>query len=434
MLYEIYQKCGGKVTTDTRAITPGCLYVALRGDRFDGNAFTQQALAAGAAYCIIDNAEYATDARCILVDDSLKALQDLAAEHRQTMLCPVIGITGSNGKTTTKELVFRVLDTTYKTFCTKGNLNNHIGVPLTLLSTPSDAEMLVVEMGANHQGEIALLCTIAQPTHGIITSIGEAHLEGFGGIEGVKKGKSELYKYLEKYNGTAFINVEQEFLETALETHAPNIKKVIRYGNADESETARIDLNYTGKLLAAEPFLHFKFGRTEVNSNLFGIYNFGNMLTAVAIGAHFSITNQMIKMGLEAYVPANNRTEIIERNTNTYILDAYNANPTSMQAAIAQFAKTNMKPKRVLILGEMREMGEYSTEKHREMAEFAQAQNAFSAIYLVGEEFKAFAKYATAHFATSADLKLFLQKNPLHETAVLIKGSRGIQLETVLNN
>jgi UDP-N-acetylmuramoyl-tripeptide--D-alanyl-D-alanine ligase len=428
-LYKIYQACGGAVVTDTRKVTQGCLFVALRGERFDGNAFAAQALASGAKYALIDDAAVAEkgDERYVLVADTLTALQELAVQHRQELVCPVIGITGSNGKTTTKELVNLVLQRRYKTHCTAGNLNNHIGVPLTLLSAPLDTELLVVEMGANHQGEIAALSEIAQPTHGIITSIGKAHLEGFGGLEGVKKGKSELYKYLAQHNGTAFVNAEQEHLCELL----GDLQKIIYYGSHSTTEKP---LDYTGTLVSAEPFLDFSFdyqgSTTVVQSHLFGYYNYGNMLTAVAVGLYFGVSPADIKMALQAYIPENNRAQIIERDSNTYILDAYNANPTSMQAAIAQFAKMPH-PNKVLVLGGMRELGDYAAAEHQAIVELAQTAD-FNAIFLVGNEFAAFATPNIYYFDDTNALKNHLDKNPLMAAHVLIKGSRGIQLEKML--
>ncbi len=435
-LYQTYLACGQNITTDTRKITKNSIFFALKGDNFDGNTFVEQAFAAGAAYCVVDNAAAAINDKCVLVENVLKTLQDLAHYHRKKFDIPVIGITGSNGKTTTKELVHRVLAQRFRVHFTQGNLNNHIGVPLTLLSAPLDTEMLVVEMGANHQGEIRDLCAIAAPTHGLITSIGKAHLEGFGGIEGVKKGKSELFEYLATHEGTAFININEPVVEALAKERG--MQKCILFGNNERKTHKRVVCQ--GVLLEANPFIimrfcndpdHYLFVILTAKTHLFGEYNFGNLMAATAIGFHFDVYPTAIINALESYIPADNRAQIIKKNTNTYILDAYNANPTSMQAGLEQFSKMNV-ANRIAIIGEMRELGEYSSEEHGEIANFAKNLNAFSQIILVGEAFRPFVDAATAFFATASDAKKYFDEQAFTQSHIYIKGSRGIRLETIL--
>ncbi|MEY4925722.1 MAG: hypothetical protein RI894_158 [Bacteroidota bacterium] len=435
-LYQKYLECGQNIATDTRKITKNCLFIALKGDNFDGNNFVAQAFAAGASYCVIDNPSAAINEQCILVENGLKTLQNLAHYHRKKIDVPVIGITGSNGKTTTKELVQRVLAKKFRVHFTQGNLNNHIGVPLTLLSAPLDAEMLVVEMGANHQGEIRDLCAIAAPTHGLITSIGKAHLEGFGGIEGVKKGKSELFEYLAAHEGTVFININEPVIEALAKERG--VKNGILFGNNEKNTHRKVACQ--GTLLQAEPFIimrfcndpaHYLFVIATAKTNLFGQYNFGNLMSAAAIGSHFGVSISSIKEALESYIPDNNRAQIIKEKTNTYILDAYNANPTSMQAGLEQFS-TMKADNRIAIIGEMRELGEYSVEEHEKIAVFAKKIAAFSQIILIGESFRAFSHLATAFFATAAEAKKYIKEQSFIHSHLYIKGSRGIQLETIL--
>lgn len=426
-LYEHFlHSCG--VTTDTRNIAKGQIFFALRGNNFDGNLFATKAIEAGAAFAVIDNPAYATTPQCLLVEDVLQTLQALATYHRQQLSIPVIGITGSNGKTTVKELLFSVLRKKYRAYCTQGNLNNHIGVPLTLLQIPHGAEIAIIEMGANHQGEIAALSAISNPTHGLITSIGKAHLEGFGGIEGVKKGKSELYKFLQARNEIVFLNVNQEYLSEL----NGNYSKTVRYGTIQKDST----LDYYARLIDANPFVHFSFETKgewyEVTSNLFGQYNYDNLLTAVAVGLFFEVPPKDIVAALEDYTPTNNRTQIVKKGSNSYLLDAYNANPTSMRAAVDEFSRLDA-PKKILVLGEMREMGAYSADEHCAIAEYA-GNLGFDDVFLVGTEFAPFADFVTQHFSTTAELKAWLNEQPPYEnTFFLLKGSRGIRLETLLS-
>ncbi|MCW3119036.1 MAG: UDP-N-acetylmuramoylalanyl-D-glutamate--2,6-diaminopimelate ligase, partial [Chitinophagaceae bacterium] len=337
-LYEIYKQYPS-VQTDTRKLKKGDLFFALKGDNFNGNGFAAKALEAGAAYAVIDEKEFEIPGRTILTDNVLTSLQQLAKYHREQFndlpggrQVPFIAITGSNGKTTTKELIHAVLSSTFKTYTTEGNLNNHIGIPLTILKIKSDAEFAVIEMGANHQKEIENYCKYALPTHGLITNIGKAHLEGFGGPEGVKKGKGELFDFLRIHNGTAFVMWDYDDLQEL----SKDIPVVIKYGTHD-AET-------TGTLVKSEPFSEVKiagFKEGNIKTNLVGDYNLPNLLAAVAVGKFFRVTEENIKYALENYTPSNSRSQLIEKETNKIILDAYNANPSSMKLAIENFAKLN---------------------------------------------------------------------------------------------
>ena len=428
-LYNTYLK-HPSVTTDSRAITEGCLFFALKGARFNGNAFAANALAQGAAYAIVDEEEFATDERCILVEDVLKTLQDLAAFHRQRFYIPILAITGSNGKTTTKELLNAVLSSHYPTHCTQGNYNNHIGVPLTLLAMPQSAEIAIVEMGANHQREIDFLCRIADPTHGLITNIGKAHLEGFGGIEGVKKGKSELYRYLQAKNGMVFVNLDEPFLD---ELSAANAVKLTYLQSNDLDPT---HLPYEVKCNRTEPYVNASFldeqkEVMEVNSQLIGKYNFNNIMTAISVGRYFKVPSQKIKVAIEQYQPQNNRSQVIEKGGNTYILDAYNANPTSIHYALQNF-KAIEATKKVAILGDMLELGEYSRQEHQTIYEEALAGD-FDYLVLVGKEFGALTvTEKTLQFADVNAVKDWWDGVGMQGAHILVKGSRGIRLEQLL--
>ncbi|HEY9178701.1 MAG TPA: UDP-N-acetylmuramoyl-tripeptide--D-alanyl-D-alanine ligase, partial [Flavipsychrobacter sp.] len=379
-LYEIYKQ-HPSVQTDTRKLKRGDMFFALKGPSFNGNTFAQQALDAGAAYAVVDEIEYATDNGCIYVDDTLATLQALARYHRQQFDIPFIAITGSNGKTTTKELVTTVLRRKYRTYATQGNLNNHIGVPLTLLSIPVDAEMAVIEMGANHQREIASYCTITLPTHGIITNCGKAHIEGFGGVEGVRKGKGELYDFLRGNNGLVFRNTDLDYLYGM----ATGIDQQVTYGSANAQ--------YIGKPLMDDVFLKVAVLSTgheaTIHTNLVGEYNFPNVMVAVAVGLHFGISIDDIKQAIAAYQPDNSRSQWLQAGSNQLILDAYNANPTSMRAAIINFAKADL-PGKMLWLGGMKEMGEAEEYEHRELVALIQ-QYAWEDVILVGKEFNGMA-------------------------------------------
>jgi len=375
---------GADLVTDSRKITSGCIYVALKGPRFNGNTFAEEALEKGAAYVVLDEETYVKNEDCLLVSSGLKFLQKLAQYHRRQFSIPVIAITGSNGKTTTKELLAAVMKTTYKIHYTQGNFNNHIGVPLTLLKMPPETEVAIIEMGANHQGEIAALCEIAEPTHGIITNIGKAHLEGFGGLEGVKKGKSELYTYLAKNNGVAFINQDEKYLEELAEQVNHKIF-YLESENPDKNiKEIEIKLNETQPFLVAEFLAREKM--TTVFSALVGRYNFGNLMTAIALGKYFKVPSEAIKIAIQGYVPQNNRSELRKIDSNTFILDAYNANPTSTTAALDNFEKIEATNK-IIILGDMLELGQYSKEAHREILDRLKEIEA-KAIYVVGPHYK----------------------------------------------
>ncbi len=430
-LYELFQQ-SGKISTDSRNVIPGALFFALRGDRFDGNQFAGQAIRNGAAYAIVDDPGVIVPGQpFILVEDALATLQHLARRHRRQFHIPVIGITGSNGKTTTKELVSAVLASHYATHYTKGNLNNHIGVCLTLLDMSDDTEVAVIEMGANAQGEIATLCRIAEPTHGLITNIGKAHLEGFGGLEGVKKGKSELYLHLAAHKGTAFINMEEPFL-TELSSR---VTKRIFYGlsEAPSAENRPIEI----KLLAVQPFLKVGFldekaHLLDVQSRLIGAYNLGNLMTAVALGRYFKVPSQKIKAAIEEYLPQMNRSQIIPWNSNTIILDAYNANPSSMEGALRNFASMQSEQK-VAILGAMFELGEEAAAEHARIGALAE-ELGFDRVVLIGKEFEAFAVAHKIPFYPDVQaLKPWFHEQTWEHTHFLIKGSRGMQLEKLLD-
>lgn len=414
------------ICTDTRKITPGSLFFALKGDNFDANKFALQALEQGAAFAVIDHIEYKIDDRFLLVDNALLALQELAKYHRQQLNIPVIGLTGSNGKTTTKELIYSVLSQKFKTQATKGNLNNHIGVPLTLLEIQSDCEIAIIEMGANHQKEIEMLCQICQPNFGLITNIGKAHLEGFGGLEGVKIGKGELFDFLEQTEGVVFINENStQLLEMA---QSRSFKEAIFYGS-DESNFV------SGKLLQNDPLLEIEWihdgEHHQLKSNLTGIYNFENILAAITIGLKFSLSAEEINRGISSYEPQNNRSQIINTPHNTVIGDYYNANPSSMNVAIENLAKIKADQK-VLILGDMFELGEEAAFEHNQILQKALSYN-FSKTIFIGEEFYKVNELAEAIFCRSTKEAIEeLKKNPIKNCLVLLKGSRSMKLESLM--
>jgi UDP-N-acetylmuramoyl-tripeptide--D-alanyl-D-alanine ligase len=433
-LYQLYLQ-HPVISTDTRKIAPGSLFFALKGDKFDANTFAQKAVEAGAAYAIIDNPEYATGEKFLLVDDALTTLQNLAAYHRSQLTIPVIGLTGTNGKTTTKELINAVLSQKFKTLATQGNLNNHIGVPLTILTIDSSHQMAVIEMGANHQKEIALLCTIAQPTHGLITNVGKAHLEGFGGVEGVKKGKGELYDYLKSESRVAFVNSDDT---TLLEMQkARDLKNVVYYG-----KNGHADNLVSGKLLDNSPFLTFKWhdrksSSYNVKSQLTGSYNLDNILAAICIGSFFGLDSDEINQGIEGYQPKNNRSQITKTATNTLICDFYNANPSSMFVAIENMDKVQANHK-VMILGDMFEMGAESAVEHTAVIEKAMSANVDERIF-IGKDFSSQQTEVdntnlinTTFYMTAEDAIIGLKTNPITNATILIKGSRGMALERLV--
>jgi len=419
-LYELYLEFPS-VQTDSRKIQQGDIFFALKGANFNGNAYAAAALEKGAAYAIVDEATYAADERCILVPDVLDTLQQLARHHRAQLDIPVIGITGSNGKTTTKELLTSVLSARYRTYATEGNLNNHIGVPLTLLKIRPDAEMAIIEMGANHIGEIASYCRIANPAYGLITNCGKAHLEGFGSIEGVRKAKGELYDHLRHSGGTVFRNADLDYLTEM----AHDIPGQITYGTANAQIIGRAA--GTGALLQVT--LLSSGLETQIQTRLVGAYNLPNVLAAVAVGTYFDIDVDTIKKALEQYQPSNSRSQWLEKGDNKIILDAYNANPSSMKLALENLAAIEAENK-WLLLGAMKEMGPESEAEHQALADLA-AQLGFRNVILTGAEFSS-TRHNFTWFATSEEVLAYLKAHPIHQAVVLIKGSRGSRMETVL--
>jgi UDP-N-acetylmuramoyl-tripeptide--D-alanyl-D-alanine ligase len=420
-LYNIYRQYPS-VQTDTRKLKEGDIFFALKGPNFNGNEFAPAALAAGSVYAVVDEAPATPDDRIIVVDDVLTTLQQLAKHHRQQFNIPFIAITGSNGKTTTKELVYTVLSAGYKTYTTQGNLNNHIGIPLTILSVQDDAEIAVIEMGANHLKEIASYCEYTLPTHGIITNCGKAHLEGFGSIEGVRQGKGELYDYLRAHNGTAFVMWDYDYLQTM----SAGIPTVIKYGTSDAAEIQ-------GTVKQSEPFLSVSMTKgadiPDIQSQLVGAYNLPNILVAVAVGKFFGVTNMNIKGALEQYTPSNSRSQLIEKNGNKFILDAYNANPTSMKAAIENFAGIHATNK-VLMLGGMAELGHESVQEHEAIVDLIK-QHPWKAVVLVGGDFLKI-DHPFIKMANSAEAAAWFKGQAFNDTYFLIKGSRSMQMERVI--
>ena len=425
-LYQVYLQ-HPLISTDTRKITPGSIFFALKGDKFDANTFAKQALDSGAAYAVIDNIAYATDERSIVVDDVLLTLQRLARCHRSKLNIPVIGLTGSNGKTTTKELVNAVLSQHFKTYATFGNLNNHIGVPLSILAIDSTFEIAVIEMGANHQKEIEMLCSIAQPTHGLITNIGKAHLEGFGGTEGVKKGKGELFDYLKTHNGIAFVNQNSDMLRAMVAERS--LPKVFYYGSDPE-------IAVSGELLENAPYLKLQWllwGGKEhiVQTQLTGAYNMDNILAAICIGNFFKLSQEQINAGISGYQPQNNRSQITKTKTNTLICDYYNANPSSMFVAIENIGKLEATNK-VLILGDMFELGNESGAEHESVIQKALATDMSERIFIGAEFYKQSELVKATFYRTVEDAQQALKAKPISNSTILIKGSRGMALEQLV--
>ncbi|MXV49866.1 UDP-N-acetylmuramoyl-tripeptide--D-alanyl-D-alanine ligase [Pedobacter sp. HMF7647] len=428
-LYQLFLQ-NPVISTDTRKIEKDCIFFALKGDNFDGNLFAGQAIGDGAAYAVIDDPSQKKSDRFILVEDTLTTLQNLARYHRKKLNIPFIGITGTNGKTTSKELINAVLSERYKTYATKGNLNNHIGVPLTILSITNDIEMAVIEMGANHQKEIEFLCSISQPTHGLITNVGKAHLEGFGSFEGVKKTKGELYEFLAANNGIAFINRDNH--ELVAMSRKTSLEKIIYYG-------AGADSYINGKIMSADPCLKIKWGKelqefddkgNEVSSNLTGTYNLENLLAAITIGTFFNMYPAEINKGISSYKPANNRSQIVKTASNTLICDYYNANPSSMIVALENLAAIKAETK-ALILGDMFELGEESASEHQLILEKAISVDAERRIF-IGQQFFQLRSDAAEFFETTEAAHKALAENTIENSTVLIKGSRGMKLESLI--
>ncbi len=418
-LHQLFLKSEG-VSTDTRSIRQDQLFFALTGENFNGNAYAEKALEMGAAYAVIDQKKYATD-KTILVKNVLKTLQELATYHREFLRIPILAITGSNGKTTTKELIHEVLSRKFNVVSTQGNLNNHIGVPLSLLSLKENTEIGVIEMGANHQKEIEFLSNLVKPDFGYITNFGKAHLEGFGGYEGVIKGKSELYDYLKAHKKIAFVNADDK---KQMEKLANS-----KYYSIGESEDANLKVNYLG----ANPFVKLEFLDIEIQSKLIGAYNFRNIAAAVGIGYYFGVSNVKIKEAIQSYKSKNNRSQIKQTANNTLVLDAYNANPTSMMAALDSFKAYNAESK-VVILGDMYELGEDQLLEHQKIAHHLNSLS-FQDVYLCGRIFKKALennKYFTV-FENFEDLEGFLTENKLKGCTILIKASRGMALERLVS-
>jgi len=429
-LYTIFQE-HPLICTDTRRLTRGCLFFALKGANFDGNKFAAQALENGAAYAVIDDPGYRSHDRCLLVPDVLQALQALANHYRRQFEIPVIAIAGSNGKTTTKELIAAVLSTHHPCHYTQGNLNNHIGVPLTLLAMPPSTEVAIIEMGTNKLGDITELCHIAQPTHGLLTNIGKEHLEGFGNLAGVIKAEGELYDYLAKNQGCAFVNLSEK--------HLPAMsKKVPMRVGYSRVETLRPEPGVIEvKVLAEMPLVRAAFlsdegPLVELSTQLFGGHNFNNVMTAIAMGIYFKVPAAKIKSALETYSPRNNRSQLLQINGATILLDAYNANPSSMRPALESLCAMPA-TRRIAILGDMLELGHDSQKEHEAMLRYARKLK-IDQIVLVGSEFAKtdFERFGALHFPDTPTAKQWFDTQDLNGAAVLLKGSRGIRLEGML--
>lgn len=420
-LYDLFCKYP-HISTDSRQIVAGGIFFALHGETFDGNRYAAQAVGAGAAAAVIDDPAVtdgmsaAEKANYFVVPDTLQALQELAARHRRQLGIPILAITGSNGKTTTKELISRTLELKYRIAVTQGNFNNHIGVPLTLLAMNRSAEFGIVEMGASHCGEIALLCSIAQPDFGLITNIGKAHLEGFGGIEGVMRGKGELLDYLQAHGGTAFYFSESEYLARMIGERKG--LQAIPYSTAGMTAAEQ------------ENYLTVRKGATEIRTHLVGDYNIGNVAAAIAVGAHFGVPEQQAAAAIESYEPDNNRSQRKAGARNTLIMDAYNANPSSMRAALANFAKELSEQPKAVVLGDMGELGKYATTEHAGIVELLR-QLGIGEVYLIGKLFSEAGHGIYPVFADAAAMNEYLREHPVHGRLILVKGSRTMQLESV---
>lgn len=420
-IHSLFLKCQS-VSIDTRKIEANSLFVAIKGERFDANTFAKEALQKGASYVIIDNSDFFIDDRTILVKDSLAALQELAKFHRAYLKLPIIALTGSNGKTTTKELINVVLSRKYKTKATIGNLNNHIGVPLTLLSFNSETEIGIVEMGANHKKEIEFLCELAKPDYGYITNFGKAHLEGFGGVEGVIEGKSEMYQYLSANDKLAFINLEDPI-------QVEKAKRLKNYSFGINKESADVNI----RAVKANPFVEVTYGDLVIQSHLIGLYNANNINAALTIGKYFKVADSEIKEAIESYVPENNRSQLLTKGTNEIILDAYNANPSSMAVAIANFLQLE-KSNKIMILGDMFELGEESLKEHKSLIDSLLTQDSVSCFF-VGLAFYA-NKTEKEHFRFYETFDSFsnaIKTIKVENSCILIKGSRGMALERTLD-
>ena len=447
LLYPAYLK-SRCVTTDSRAIVEGCIFFAFKGATFDGNAFAPEALRRGAALCVVEDPQYCCDSRCILVPDVLGTLQDLARYHREQLGIPVIGITGTNGKTTTKELVRSVLAKRYRTHATSGNFNNHLGVPLTLLSMPADTEVLIVEMGANHPGEIDMLCGIAQPDYGLITNVGKAHLEGFGSFEGVVHTKTELYRFVASRCGTVFVDADNDILmeqasrlatiaevPSMVPGYIPGLPAVMGACNAKKqfslvSYGAAEDADVKGSLVGSDPFMRFCIEDGDevysIATQLLGNYNFGNAMAAAAVGSFFGVDCFDIKTAIEEYEPANKRSQYKSGPHNNLILDCYNANPSSMKVAIDNFAAMKCDHK-VVMLGGMKELGSESAREHEALVQRIE-ECGFERVVLVGREFSVKSNERLLWFEDVEKAKHHFEECPLSGATILLKGSNSTRM------
>lgn len=419
-LYEIY-KSHPSVQTDTRKLKPGDIFFALKGENFNGNSFVKQAIDSGAAYAITDEKEFEIAGKTILVENVLASLQQLAKYHRQQFSIPVLAITGSNGKTTTKELIHAVLSTSFKTYTTEGNLNNHIGVPLTLLKIKKNAEIVIVEMGANHLGEIASYCSWTLPTHGLITNCGKAHLEGFGNLDGVKKAKGELFDHLLNNSGTAFVMWDYDYLREM----SRGIPTIIKYGTTDA--------DIEGKTIKSEPLLEAEITKGtnlgHLKTQLVGEYNLANVLAGVAVGKYFGVQDEKIKYAIENYSPSNSRSQLLKKGSNTIIMDAYNANPSSMRLAIENFSNQHASEK-ILLLGAMAELGKESLAEHKGIIDLI-GQSKWKKVVLVGGDFMKIDN-PYLKFENPIQVKEWIQQQHFENTHMLIKGSRSMQMEKII--
>ncbi|MEI7963606.1 MAG: UDP-N-acetylmuramoyl-tripeptide--D-alanyl-D-alanine ligase [Chitinophagaceae bacterium] len=424
-LYNIYLQYPS-IQTDSRNLKAGDLFFALTGPNFNGNQFAEQALQAGAAYSITDDYHGPQNNRIIKVPNVLTCLQELAKYHRvqfnnSPTPIPFIAITGSNGKTTSKELIHAVLSSTYITYTTAGNLNNHIGIPLTILKIKQDAEIAIIEMGANHQLEIAGYCEYCMPTHGIITNCGKAHLEGFGGEEGIRKGKGELFDYLRLHNGSAFVMWDYDYLREM----SIGIPHVFTYGTKEAAITGAV--KNSSELLTVS--IHSGAAIEEIKTNLVGAYNLPNILLAVSLGKYFNVPDDKIKSALEAYMPSNSRSQLLKKDGNKIIMDAYNANPSSMKAAIENFANMN-DPEKILMLGGMMELGSESVQEHSAIIELIKKYN-WKNVVLVGGDYHKI-NHPYINFKDATEAKAWFHQQDLKQVAILIKGSRSMQMEKIL--
>lgn len=426
-LYGFYLKAKQQICTDTRKLEAGSVFFALKGGNFNANEFAQKAIDAGCSLAVVDEEKYVTNTKIVLVEDVLKALQQLATHHRRQFKIPFLAITGSNGKTTNKELINAVLSKKFKTLATIGNLNNHIGVPLTILNIKTEHEFAIIEMGANHQGEINDLCQIAEPDFGLITNIGKAHLEGFGGEEGIKKGKSELYKYIRSKNGKVFINADDDVLnELAFDNDKVTYgcKKLYDVIGKDCTTSEMVSMKFTTR-----------YGEKDwnklpiINTQIVGSYNFINCLTAACLGNYFKVEDDLIKEALENYLPNMNRSQLVKTNRNTVLLDAYNANPNSMMVAIENFANYRSE-KKLVLLGDMFELGEFSHAEHQKIVNLLEEKK-LQNVVLVGEEFFKLDTKQFQKFKTTLECLNYLKNLNVSDNTILIKGSRGMKMETL---